>query len=240
MGLKQIHDVDRILFLKEFVQELVVNSARDEELRNLIKAEKIKRKYLEPVGSGSFENAGSLFKPGANSLEYEKSISFEEQKSGEKGVKTKQVFHRAKVPAQQQVPMQQNSMQQKTPVQPGQEFMQKDIASEDASKTSGLGFKKLEPLIRDSAIQMIECAGPGKNVLVRVRNRLNTTKTVLNEAEIKDVINYFSKQAMIPIIGGILKAAVGDLIISAVVSEFVGSRFIINKKSPYSLIEGAV
>ncbi len=234
MGLKQIQDADRILFLREFVQELVINSVKDEQLKNLIKAEKIKRKYIEPNGSGSFEKAeGSfIFKPKG----YEKSISFGEQRlSEEKGVKTKQVFHRTKVPIQQQVPV-----QQKTLVQPGQEFMQEGIGSKDVSKTSDLGFKKLEHLIKDSAIQMIECPGPGKNILVRVRNRLNTTKTVLNESEIKDVINYFSKQAMIPVVGGILKAAVGDLVISAVVSEFVGSRFIINKKSPYSLIEGAV
>ena len=98
-------------------------------------------------------------------------------------------------------------------------------------------LKKIDPLIHDNAVQMIECPGPGKNVLVKARNKINGTKVVLNEADIKNIITYFSMYAKIPIMGGILKAAVDNLIISAVVSEYVGSRFIITKKSPYQLIE---
>ena len=59
----------------------------------------------------------------------------------------------------------------------------------------------------------------------------------MNQVEITDVLHAFAKQAKIPIVGGILKAAVGDLVISAVISEFVGSRFIINKITPYSIIQ---
>ncbi len=46
----------------------------------------------------------------------------------------------------------------------------------------------------------------------------------------------FSQNARIPITNGILKAAVGDLIISAVISDFAGSRFVINKINPFNQI----
>ena len=85
-------------------------------------------------------------------------------------------------------------------------------------------------------VQLIECPGPGKNVLVKVRNKINLTKIAMNAQEIDKIIEYFSQEAKIPIINGILKAAVGDMVISAVSSQYAGSRFIITKKSPYSLI----
>ena len=47
MSLKQLKGLDRILFLKEFISEIVINSAKDEELKKRIEVEKIKRKYLE-------------------------------------------------------------------------------------------------------------------------------------------------------------------------------------------------
>ena len=62
-------------------------------------------------------------------------------------------------------------------------------------------------------------------------------KLILNEAEIKNVIIYFSDYARIPIVGGILKTSIESMMISAVVSDYAGSRFIINKRSPYDLIK---
>jgi len=65
-------------------------------------------------------------------------------------------------------------------------------------------------------------------------NKLNQTPVGLTQNEIENIINEFSKQAKIPLVRGILKAAVGNLIISAVASEYVGSRFIINKMNPFA------
>ena len=62
-------------------------------------------------------------------------------------------------------------------------------------------------------------------------NQPNVTKVILDQPEISMIIEMFSREARIPVVGGILKAAVGNLVISAVISDFVGSRFIINKIS---------
>jgi len=97
-------------------------------------------------------------------------------------------------------------------------------------------MEKIGPLLRDNTIVAIECPGPGKNVMIKKYNQINMTRIILAEDEIKTIIEYFSNEARIPLAGGIIKAAVGNSIISAVVSEFVGSRFIINKITPYSLI----
>ena len=111
------------------------------------------------------------------------------------------------------------------------------IRPEAEQRPPGFALGKIEQFLRDGSIQLIECSGPGRKVLVKRLNKINTTQLILNQAEVTDVINEFSTQAKIPVMGGILKAAVGDLVISAVVSEFVGSRFIINKITPYSIIQ---
>ena len=100
----------------------------------------------------------------------------------------------------------------------------------------GFALGRIENFLRDPAIQSIECPGPGKNVMVRKYNKINMTKLALTQEEVSELINKFSKEARIPVMGGILKAAVGDLVISAVISDLVGSRFIINRITPYSML----
>jgi len=98
------------------------------------------------------------------------------------------------------------------------------------------GLKKINFLLSDRAIMRIECLGPNRNLLVTKFGRKNLTKISLSQKEINEIIEYFSAKARIPVIGGIFKASIGNLTISAVISEFVGSRFIIDKMTPHSLL----
>lgn len=238
MSLKQLSDKHRIQFLKEFISEVVINSAENERLKKKIETEKIKRKYLMPKLEPLPEFGESVVFPRnfkkpkhASKQEFpddknsfQKSLSLEPIKSN---------FQRNRLPRKiTNQPV--ITSEFKDLIRPSSPSIQKNMQT---SSTQG-GLNKLDHLIKDKRIQMIECPGPGKNVLVKVRTKISTTRISLNEIEIKEVINYFSKSTQIPIMGGILKAALGSLIISAVVSDHVGSRFIINKKSPYSLIEG--
>jgi len=92
--------------------------------------------------------------------------------------------------------------------------------------------EKIEIFLRDPSIRLIECMGPGRNLLVKKYNQINVTKTKLNQNEINELINNFSKHSKIPILNGILKAAVGDLVISGLLSNLNNSRFIIEKIIP--------
>ncbi len=92
--------------------------------------------------------------------------------------------------------------------------------------------EKIEFLLKDSSIKLIECMGPGKNLLVKRYGQINVTKIKLDQDEINRLINNFSEHSRIPILNGILKAAVGDLIISGLLSNLNNSRFIIEKIMP--------
>ncbi|MFH1359286.1 MAG: hypothetical protein ABIH37_05340 [archaeon] len=233
MSLKQLKDLERIYFLQYFTAELVKNTARDIELRNRIEAEKIKIKFIQPHEETKLDHIGVSFNQ--EPIEPKKEIEFEKSLHEKKEL-IAPVHHIKfiKKPKRFQRPRPIVKLKPKPAKTPFPIFSNKEKLPQGTIDTA---LKKIEPLIQDKSIQLIECPGPGKNVLVKARNKINTTKVALSENEIKNVINYFSDKSMIPIIGGILKAAVDDLIISAIISEFVGSRFIINKKSPYELIE---
>jgi len=209
MSLKELSDIQRILFLQEFTAEIVMHSTEDERLRHLIKVERIKRKLikepeqtLEPIG---------------------KSIIFNDFRKSESVRKFRHAFDLKKPP-------------QKMPIPAKIKIQNFNLST----RTTEEIMKEMNKMIEDKSVQMIECPGPGKNILVRVRNKMNVTKIVLNETEIKNIINYFSDSARIPIIGGVLKASINSITVSAVISEYAGSRFIINKKSPYNLIANSL
>ncbi len=113
-----------------------------------------------------------------------------------------------------------------------------NIAPTPSQLPQNFSLNKLDPLIRDNKVTVIECPGPGKPILVKSLGRIFPSQVILNEQEIKNTVAIFSKFAKIPVIEGIFKAAVGNLVITSVLSDYVGSRFIINKYTPYSLIEG--
>jgi hypothetical protein len=92
----------------------------------------------------------------------------------------------------------------------------------------GFSLGKLDILLKDSRIQTIECQGPEKSILIKRDFRINSTSIKLSQEEINQIIGVFSEETRIPIIGGMLKAAVGNLFISSISSESIGSRFTIN------------
>ena len=55
------------------------------------------------------------------------------------------------------------------------------------------------------------------------------TPIKLSKEEIDQIVRAFSESAKIPSTEGLFKAAFGNLVISAVVSDIVGTRFIIRK-----------
>ncbi|MAG79238.1 hypothetical protein CMI40_02580 [Candidatus Pacearchaeota archaeon] len=89
-------------------------------------------------------------------------------------------------------------------------------------------LEKLNPLLKDPMVKTIECNGPGKKINVRT-NILRTTNIILNKEEIDGIIKKFSDATRIPIQEGIFKVVLGRLILTAIISNIIGSKFIIRK-----------
>lgn len=90
---------------------------------------------------------------------------------------------------------------------------------------------KLNILLKDSLVKVIECNGPDENVIVIGIMGRKKTPILLNKEEIEQVLQVFSETAKIPLSEGLFKAAVGTTVISAVVSDIAGIKFVIRKIS---------
>lgn len=96
-----------------------------------------------------------------------------------------------------------------------------------------IDLEKLNPLIKDSMVRDIQCNGPDKNIIVKGAMGVKGTNIILSKEEINQVIKKFSETAKIPLQEGIFRVVVGRLILSAIISDVIGSKFII-KKMMYS------
>jgi len=87
---------------------------------------------------------------------------------------------------------------------------------------------KLNPFIKDPAVRIIE-SNPDEKVIVTGSMGTKPTDVILNKEDIDRVINKFSEMSKIPTTEGIYRVVVGNLILSAIISEVIGSKFVIKK-----------
>ncbi len=95
----------------------------------------------------------------------------------------------------------------------------------DAEK---LNFGRLSHFIEDPKVSLIECSGPKRQIKIKRGSAVVSTKEFLILEEIMDIINQFSRLSMTPLTP-MFKAAVGNLSITAFVSNAAEPRFMITK-----------
>lgn len=88
---------------------------------------------------------------------------------------------------------------------------------------------KLNPLVKDPMVKSIECSGADQSIFVKGSMGTKKTKIVLSKEEIDEVIKKFSEKSRIPVEEGVYRVVVGRLILTAIVSDVISSKFIINK-----------
>ncbi len=120
------------------------------------------------------------------------------------------------------------------PLPPGLQYLQ------PYPTQAQVNLGKLNPLIQDPAVRNIECNGPGEPVIVKGAMGMKPTKIILSDNDIKSTIQAFSEAAKIPVDEGVYKIIAGNLILSAIVSEVISSKFIINKMTSQSMVPSGI
>lgn len=92
-----------------------------------------------------------------------------------------------------------------------------------------LDLGRLGTLMQNPTITSIECNGPEEHIILRGQKGMQTSNIILDEQEINQILENFSKATKIPLHEGVMKIAAGNLILSAIVSDVIGSKFIIKK-----------
>ena len=124
---------------------------------------------------------------------------------------------------------QQNYIQQITP----------PTSYRETQSQSTQDYGKIAPLLNDPSISTIECKGAGILITVIRAGQRQETKISLGKQEIKDILNKISEKTHIPLLEGVFRAAIDNFSINAVISEMIGSRFVIKKHTAYSLLENS-
>lgn len=95
---------------------------------------------------------------------------------------------------------------------------------------TAIGLEKIDEILKDQSVQTVECPGPNKQILVYKSGAIQAANFSLTSDEIKNVMKEISEKTRIPMMSGVFKASYGNLLVTAVMSEFVGTRFIVQKK----------
>ena len=99
-------------------------------------------------------------------------------------------------------------------------------------------YGKITNFLRERTISSIECPGPGKPIIIIKMGQRQITNVTLSPEEIRKILDEAAAEAHIPLLEGVFRAAVEGFTISAVISEIIGSKFIIKKSTPYAMLEG--
>jgi hypothetical protein len=100
----------------------------------------------------------------------------------------------------------------------------------------GIGVKpvvdlgKLNSLITDPTVESIQCDGSFMPVKIVRNDQEVNTQIELDDRDINEIINKFAQASQKQVQGPVFKATIHGLTISAVISEFAGTKFIITKR----------
>ena len=116
------------------------------------------------------------------------------------------------------------------PVPPPQKTSSTNL--NEKNKTINLG--KINAILSDPSVFSVESPGPEKNLIVNKAGKIQSSSLTLNKREIDLIMNEISNKTKIPLIsGGVFRAALKDLVITAIISDYIGTRFLMQKRTPF-------
>jgi hypothetical protein len=96
-------------------------------------------------------------------------------------------------------------------------------------KIADIDFGSITPLVQNPAVNMIECPGPGKNIIVRTYNVRKPSNMQLSAEQMKDIVTQFSKKARVPLINGLFRAWIDKFLVSSIIAQGQPINFIVQK-----------
>ncbi len=93
-----------------------------------------------------------------------------------------------------------------------------------------IALSNMEQILADPAVLSVECTGSGKPLLVNRSGAIQATSISLQSEEIDNIMKEISEITRIPLTTGMFRAVFGNFTAIAVVSEFAGTRFVIQKR----------
>ena len=106
-------------------------------------------------------------------------------------------------------------------------------SKQQIQKTQISGLPNIMQFLNNRSIIGVESPGPDKPLLINHSGKIEATNLIMTKESIDEIMQEISKQTRIPLISGVFKAALGNYLVTAVISDFVGTRFAIQKRMPH-------
>jgi hypothetical protein len=101
--------------------------------------------------------------------------------------------------------------------------------SQKTSEVPVIDLGKVNDLLSDSEVYVVECSGPGKFLSVKRPKGVTTSSISLSEDEIKRIIANFASASNVYPTEGVFNAQFKNFSLVAVMSELAGSRFVLTR-----------
>jgi len=114
---------------------------------------------------------------------------------------------------------------------PVEKFVPPQLLSQSLNeKEAVFNFSYLMPFFKNANATGLECPGPGKPLILKKNGKTEITGVSLTAEQIKKIIEEISEETRIPAKEGIYRVSFnGNLVLTAVISELAGTRFLIEK-----------
>ncbi len=228
MWLEQTPEEFRTRFLLKFIKEVIENTEAYHTLRIKEEVKVVDRQGREK--ERKIEEIKAAQKEGIKEIVQEK-IKKENEKLSEMYIKGLPLELKA-LSAPLQVQTKKTSVRKKIPLKIPEHVLPETVSYLKPTPTSEqIDLGKLNILLNDPLVKIIECNGPDENIFVGGIMGRKPTAIKLSKEEIQDMVEKFSSVTKIPLHEGLFKAALGNVVLSAVVSEIAGIKFVIRKIS---------
>jgi len=191
----------KLIFADEFVKEIILSEIK------ILKLNKEKPLVLIPKEKNTEKRTKPFQTKPVQKQNYPQKNNFQTQQS----------YLQQSIPKQNSSPLQTPVYQQT--VQQQYENPQQEVS----------GIDRIKFLLDDYTVSSIICDGTNKPLIVKRNEQSLATKLILTPEEINEIVQYFSDQSNIPIEEGAFRVIVRNFLFSSVISNLIGSRFIISR-----------
>jgi len=209
-------------FLLAFTKELIKNSGSAEVLKLSLVVNQEEEKIKKDITQGKKEIKNFI----KQKIRKEENYILSTKKENEENFSYEKNPYRFNVPLREMnknVPVRRRLIIPESSLPQRLQYLKPSPVRED------IDLGQLNSLIQDPLVNIIECNGPDKEIIVGGTMGTRETNLKLKKEEIEGVIKTFSEKTKIPLEEGFFKVAFGRLILSAMHSETIGSKFIIKK-----------
>jgi len=116
-----------------------------------------------------------------------------------------------------------------------QPMMQRAMPQQIPERPKISVMEKLNPILADPSVQSINCPGPNQNITILRMGIPQITQMSFTSNEINDFMKDMSEKTKIPLLPGLFKVVFQNIIVTAVISEFIGTKFLIEKRLTQAL-----